>query len=412
MPNRMLTKLAAKLLWFTLVFCPAVSVATGCAAAQTPVPGSDYARLQNLTSQLQTSPANDALRKQIIALALKLPTPPNETSAAIEAQGAGKFAFHHAQSAVDFYNAGQAFDHAALLAPWMAANYYNAAQAYAKTAHLNRAIADLRWYLKAAPNAEDKDAVLEQIGGLKYAQQHPVSRHTTTPTAAATAAQAQAAVAQAALARYLGNWQVRQATLSGRSVSCMWTLTINERQMIFPGIGRRCGLARFCSDSREPVRVRAYRPVAKRASNVVIGAFVKSNVPMAGQAILPALSRCGGRLGLCHGLSARLIVCDGRMNAGVLQGAYTLQYGIPIAGIGRSRQVPIQCRNREVKVFCFSVSLARVVVISCHPGFDERRLLERLRRAGKIRLRLCMFECVFAGALGLKRSGGLRGWRR
>ena len=228
MPNRMLTKLAAKLLWFTLVFCPAVSVATGCAAAQTPVPGSDYARLQNLTSQLQTSPANDALRKQIIALALKLPTPPNETSAAIEAQGAGKYAFHHAQSAVDFYNAGQAFDHAALLAPWMAANYYNAAQAYAKTAHLNRAIADLRWYLKAAPNAEDKDAVLEQIGGLKYAQQHPVSRHTTTPTAAATAAQAQAAVAQAALARYLGNWQVRQATLSGRSVSCMWTLTITK----------------------------------------------------------------------------------------------------------------------------------------------------------------------------------------
>ncbi len=150
------------------------------AAAQTPA--SDYAKLQQLTSQLQNSPANDALRKQIIALALTLPRPPAESTAAVEARGAGMYGFKHAQSPADFFDAGQSFDHAALLAPWVASDYYNAAQAFKKAGHYRRAITELHWYLAAAPRAANTEDVLEQIGGLKWASSHHAPQAATAQT--------------------------------------------------------------------------------------------------------------------------------------------------------------------------------------------------------------------------------------
>ncbi len=143
------------------------------AGAQAPTPGSDYARLQQLTSQLQASPANVALRQQIIALALTLPAPPAETGDALKAEGAGEYAFKHAQTPADFSSAAEAFEQAALIEPWVAANYYNAGQAYAKAGRFNRAIAALNWYLTAAPNANDRDAVLKRVGALEYVRSHP-----------------------------------------------------------------------------------------------------------------------------------------------------------------------------------------------------------------------------------------------
>ncbi len=132
-----------------------------------------YAQLQQLTSQLQSSPANDALRKQIIALALQLPAPPAETADALKAEGAGEYAFKHAQTPADFSSAAEAFEQAARIEPWVAANYYNAGQAYAKAKRFKLAIAALNWYLTAAPNAGDRDAVLKRIGALEYARSHP-----------------------------------------------------------------------------------------------------------------------------------------------------------------------------------------------------------------------------------------------
>ncbi len=182
------------------------SVAWRAAAQAT---GSDYAKLRQLTSQLQNSPANAGLRKQIIALALKLPAPPAETAAALKAEGAGEYAFKHAQTQSDFSSAAEAFEQAALIEPWVAANYYNAGQAYAKAKHFNLAIAALNWYLTAAPNAGDRDAVLKRIGALEYARVHPAVANDQPRGQPVAQAQAAAAARQRRQDSLAGHWNVR-----------------------------------------------------------------------------------------------------------------------------------------------------------------------------------------------------------
>src|SRR6202035_6000783 len=128
-------------------------------------------QLQQLTAQLQRSPGDQALREQIIALALTLNPTPATPDGVSRAEGAAEYAFTHAQAKSDFADAAKQYEKALLLAPWLAADYFNCGVAHEKAGANKEAIRSFTLYLLAAPTAVDAQAVNKRIGGLQYAAQ-------------------------------------------------------------------------------------------------------------------------------------------------------------------------------------------------------------------------------------------------
>jgi tetratricopeptide (TPR) repeat protein len=128
-------------------------------------------QLQQLITQLQQSPNDQALREKIIALALTMNPKPPTPIAATQAEGAAEYAFVHAQNNADYSDAAKQYEKALLLAPWLAADYFNCGVAQEKAGELKEAILSFNLYLLAAPNADDAQAVNKRIGGLQYAMQ-------------------------------------------------------------------------------------------------------------------------------------------------------------------------------------------------------------------------------------------------
>jgi tetratricopeptide (TPR) repeat protein len=127
--------------------------------------------LQHLTTQLQQSPGDQALREKIIKLAFALTPKPAPPAAVDEQVGAAAYAFKNATSESDLVAAAQLYAKAALLAPWVPDYYFNEGVTLEKAKRFDAAIAAFNWYLVAAPNAQDAKDVRERIGGLKFASQ-------------------------------------------------------------------------------------------------------------------------------------------------------------------------------------------------------------------------------------------------
>jgi tetratricopeptide (TPR) repeat protein len=125
-------------------------------------------QLRQYVMQLQADPADVALRTKIIRLALRLHPKPAIPNAVLEHEGAAAYAFKHAQSPADFTSAAAEYEKALLLAPWNARDYYNLGYCYEKATDQQKAIAEYRLYLLAAPHANDADEVTEKIVALKY----------------------------------------------------------------------------------------------------------------------------------------------------------------------------------------------------------------------------------------------------
>jgi tetratricopeptide (TPR) repeat protein len=132
-------------------------------------------QLQQLTAQLQNSPDDAALRGRIIALALTLNPKPATPDAVTMAEGAAEYAFKNAQTNSDFSDAAKQYEKALLLAPWLAADYFNCGVAHEKAGENKEAIRSFKFYLLAAPDADDATAVKKRIGGLQYAEEKIVS---------------------------------------------------------------------------------------------------------------------------------------------------------------------------------------------------------------------------------------------
>jgi tetratricopeptide (TPR) repeat protein len=128
-------------------------------------------QLQQLTTQLQQSPDDQALREKIIALAMTLHPGPGTPDAATMAEGAAEYAFKNAKSEGDYSKAAKQFEKALLLAPWLATDYFNCGVAHEKAGENKEAIRCFNFYLLAAPNASDAQATKKRIGGLQYAAQ-------------------------------------------------------------------------------------------------------------------------------------------------------------------------------------------------------------------------------------------------
>jgi tetratricopeptide (TPR) repeat protein len=143
--------------------------------AQVPTNSSQRDQLQQLTTQLQNSPNDEALREKIIALALTLSPKPATPIGATQAEGAAEYAFKNAKTNSDYSDAAKQYEKALLLAPWLAADYFNCGVAHEKAGENKEAIRSFNLYLLAAPNADDAQAVNKRIGGLQYAEQRRVS---------------------------------------------------------------------------------------------------------------------------------------------------------------------------------------------------------------------------------------------
>jgi tetratricopeptide (TPR) repeat protein len=151
-----------------LLACTAVPAPAGPAGSP-PAPSSPRAQLNASLERLRKTPDDAGLRSEIITLALKLKAKPALSDRAHELLGQGAYAFKNAKSVGDFKEAVAAYQKAALEAPWAADIYYNMAVAQEKAGQYDGAISSLQYYLLASPHAADRDAVLERIGGLKYA---------------------------------------------------------------------------------------------------------------------------------------------------------------------------------------------------------------------------------------------------
>jgi tetratricopeptide (TPR) repeat protein len=189
-----------------LFFCSLPLLAQDAAAnasARSPVN-----QLQQLTTQLQQSPGDQALREKIIALALTLNPKPATPTAATQAEGAAEYAFKNAKANSNFSDAAKQYEKALLLAPWLAADYFNCGVAHEKAGENKEAIRNFSLYLLAAPNADDAQAVNKRIGGLQYAAQE--SEDAASEQARAANEQVRAAAQLAAVYQGLdgGVWQL------------------------------------------------------------------------------------------------------------------------------------------------------------------------------------------------------------
>jgi tetratricopeptide (TPR) repeat protein len=139
------------------------------ALLQTARPANAREQLKQYVDQLQKSPNDDALRNKLIQLALTLRPRPVTPDLALEALGKGKYLANHAASVADFTASAAAFAQASLLAPWVPDYYFNQGILLEKAGRYEDAIKALRWYLTAAPDANDKADILVRIGGLQAA---------------------------------------------------------------------------------------------------------------------------------------------------------------------------------------------------------------------------------------------------
>ncbi len=145
-----------------------------CCAVAVPMqaqPATQQQTLQQYVAALQNSPNDTALRGKIIALAQTMNPPPAVPADVYELVGRAAYAIKNANTDADFLAAADAYGKALQLTPWVADYYFNQGVAYEKAKYFDEAIADLNWYLMAAPNAKDANEVRERIGGLKYAKE-------------------------------------------------------------------------------------------------------------------------------------------------------------------------------------------------------------------------------------------------
>lgn len=162
-----------------------ILLALGCMQATYADKSTD--EFQDALRQLQQSPDDKALREAVIGAAQKLKSLPKIPEDARRALARGAAAFETAQSAADYLAATVEFGAAMNAAPWWSDPYFNRSLAFEKAGSLAQAAAAIHFYLLAAPNAPDADAMQTKQYKLEY-----LAEQKSKAEAAAAAAQARA----------------------------------------------------------------------------------------------------------------------------------------------------------------------------------------------------------------------------
>jgi tetratricopeptide (TPR) repeat protein len=149
----------AALLVFVLIFA-----LMPIAQAQTP-----QQTLTQYISDLQKNPNDFALRGKIIRHVQGMKQKPAIPKEVVKHEGAAEYAFKSAKNESDYLDSAKEYEKALIIAPWLARDYFNCGVAYEKAGSFKEAINYFNFYLIAAPDARDGDAVHKRIGGLEYA---------------------------------------------------------------------------------------------------------------------------------------------------------------------------------------------------------------------------------------------------
>jgi tetratricopeptide (TPR) repeat protein len=158
---------AVLLLSLALVLSPAQAAKAKSKATSS----DDLEALEQYVADLQKNPGNEALRIKIINLVLDMKRPPAIPEEAERFMDRGAAAIKRAKSESDFKDAVAEFQKASNAAPWLAAAYYNLGVAQEKAGQNKAAMASLKLYLLAAPNAADARKVRQRINELEFVQE-------------------------------------------------------------------------------------------------------------------------------------------------------------------------------------------------------------------------------------------------
>ncbi len=124
--------------------------------AQTNAPAaSPRDQLQQLTTQLQKSPDDRALREKIIALARTLVPAPALPDEAERRMARGTEAFKEAKSPDNYRDAVKEFQQATLAAPWSGDAYFNLGLAQDKAEDFEGSLGSLKLAQLASPDSKD-----------------------------------------------------------------------------------------------------------------------------------------------------------------------------------------------------------------------------------------------------------------
>jgi tetratricopeptide (TPR) repeat protein len=113
-------------------------------------------QLKALTADLAKTPADDALRGRVIALAKTLKPAPPVPEEARRAFIRGNTAFKDAKDAAGYGRAASRFEEASVAAPWWADPYFNRAKAEQAAGRYDDALRTLKHYLAAAASPSEK----------------------------------------------------------------------------------------------------------------------------------------------------------------------------------------------------------------------------------------------------------------
>ena len=137
--------------------------------------GRFHEALIHYTHAIQSIPGGDpkdhSLREKIISLVQKIKPPPAIPEEAERHMARGKAAFKAAKDKEGFQKALDEYGLALKKAPWLANAYYNLGVIHDKSENYSEAIWSLKFYLMAAPNAEDARQAKNLIYEIEYRQE-------------------------------------------------------------------------------------------------------------------------------------------------------------------------------------------------------------------------------------------------
>jgi tetratricopeptide (TPR) repeat protein len=135
------------------------------AAAPAPLPkaASKREQLAALSALVQKAPADEALRRKSIELALAIKPAPAVPEEAERRMARGAAAVAEAKEKAGYLDAAKEFEAATLAAPWWGDAYYNLGVAYDKAGKPIEALAALKLAVAADPASKDAKTLMYQV---------------------------------------------------------------------------------------------------------------------------------------------------------------------------------------------------------------------------------------------------------
>lgn len=222
--------------------------------------------LVTLITDLKFNPGDDALREQVIEMALQQPA--QELPAAAERKFfRGGAIMNLAESKNDFERAALEFEAAANLAPWSSKFYYEAGIAFGKAGNFSQAKKNFGFYLLATPDAPDffeVEGMYNEYGFLAERAAKEAKAKKLRDDEKKLAAEKQ--FFAEAIKPFEGAWNIQYCSSTKPGKGCTekqrhksrWVQMKGKYSFQFPGDGTviielpRCGIVRGTPQSTDP----------------------------------------------------------------------------------------------------------------------------------------------------------------